>query len=248
MKATIQIRKDLRDSGITLVEILIALIILSTLTLGISSLISNASQSLEKSSETSLTTRQVLRFINALKYDVASSYDVYVFANDGYLFNKCSPRLSPGIDEQRTWFRVDIKELKPEPTQSPYTFIETPQKKWAIYSFVKTKQVNDPKPYWYISRSLCDEKSGNFETSHEILVKLGESLDQNMISSQNLVRCDTNYCQIGQSTALTRRYTFFLPVSSEVSNRTLREFTTKNLSNISPRILGEVRKEFGDST
>jgi len=243
-----------RDPGLTLVEILIALIILATLTTGISALITNSSRSLEKSSESSLMTRQVLRFINSLRYDVASSYDVFVFSN-GYLFTKCSPPppQSVGINgpedgEQRAWFRVDIKELRAESPESRYTFIENPQKKWAIYSFVKTKQVNDPKPYWYISRSLCDASSGSFETSHEILLKLGESLDQNMISSQSLIRCDINYCQVGQSTALTKRYNFSLPVGSEISNRSLREFITKNLSNLSPRILGEVREDFGDSS
>jgi prepilin-type N-terminal cleavage/methylation domain-containing protein len=249
-------RVSSRDPGLTLVEILIAMIILATLTTGISALITNSSRSLEKSSESSLMTRQVLRFINSLRYDVASSYDVIVFSN-GYLFTKCSPPLpqSAGINgpengEQRAWFRVDIKELRAESPESRYTFIENPQKKWAIYSFVKIRQANDPKPFWYISRSLCDASSdsGSFETSHEILLKLGENLDQNMISSQNLIRCDINYCQVGQSTALTKRYNFGLPIGSEISNSPLREFITKNLSNLSPRILGEVREDFGDSS
>ena len=235
-----------RENGLTLVEILIAMIILATLTTGVSALITNSSRSLEKSSENSIMTRQVLRFINSLKYDVASSYDVFVFSN-GYLFTKCSPPPppsaginGPSIGEQNVWLRVDIKELKPEPTHGPYTFIENPQKKWAIYSFIKIRQVNDSQAYWYISRSLCDANSGSFEKSHEILLKLGESLDESLITTQGLVRCDTNNCQVGQSTVLTKRYSFTLPASGEIENRSLREFIT--------RISSEIREEFRDSS
>lgn len=238
--------KITHDKGLTLTEILIALVILATLIPGISALIANASQSLERSSKSSLMTRQTLGFISDLKYDVISSYDLYAFAGV-YPFSTCSPNLVDGIIEQRAWLKVDIKEIS-QSAPGDYNFVTEPRKKWAIYSLVKKSLPNEFGQTWFISRSYCDQQTGNFETLHELLLPIATTSEINLtkLTSGQTVRCSGTLCSIGESTAASSSYSFELP-AFENSNRILRELVLNNLSNLSPRIPAEARQEFGES-
>lgn len=243
LKRLLRNPKFANSSGLTLVELLIVIVILGSLSMGISALIQDASRGLERSSNDNIATRQALRLINTLRYDVNSSRDIYIYSFQ--VEGDCSPTPEADVETSKPWLKISIRDLMGE--TGDYT--ESPQTLNVIYSFDKGKFFNDIEDNWYLSRSVCTGSgdSKRYGVGAERILRLGKEIDLNAVNSQTLVNCVPS-CQLKKTTFRVKQYSFTLPLitstdglSSDVSlrNRILLNLVTRDLTNLTRRVTAE---------
>jgi type II secretory pathway pseudopilin PulG len=226
---TLRLRKfNASDEGLTLVEILLAIVITAVIGVVIVKTTISSSAALTRTSREVNTNLQVMNFSRTLRYDIAGATDVYVFANPPSTIQRVCG--SAGIDslkwqlsnsgDARTLFTVRVNELIdpgyiPSSDSKP-TYIERATGKWYGYEIRRPRA----KQNFELWRVACDETNGapnsraSWVGNEMLMVELGR-IDTQTSFGQNLLKCfpaeSQSSCPVDSSTASKSYYQFTLP-------------------------------------
>ena len=217
-----------RQEGLTLVEVLFALIITSFVALVIAKTTISASAALSRTSREVNTNLQVMNFSRNLRYDIAGSTDTYVFSSTAPTgqtrlcssggTSKWDIGVAGGV---RTLFTVRVNELidssyVPSSTSAP-SYIEKATGKWYGYE-IRRPLAKESFQLW---RVTCDETNAapvnrtDWTGNEMLLVDLGK-IDPSAAYGLNLFKCfpaeaGTFSCPLEASTTTKSYYQFTLP-------------------------------------
>lgn len=217
------------DEGLTLVEILLAIIITAFIGVVIVKTTISSSAALTRTSREVNTNLQVMNFSRTLRYDIAGATDVYVFANPPSTLQRvCGSARIDNVKWQlsdsqsaRTLFTIRVNELI-DPSYIPSSdskpsYIERATGKWYGYE-IRRPRANQNFELW---RVACDETNGapsaraSWVGNESLMVELGR-INTADAFGQNLFKCfpaetPSTSCPIDSSTANKSYYQFTLP-------------------------------------
>lgn len=214
--------KSNQDSGITFIEVLLAMVITLFISLLITRITFDAAKSLDVASNRAMTNLKVIHFTNQLHYDIAGAYDVFVFGQHrpAAVDSFCSSN-APGDQWDnlsstsfvRPLFSIRTVELEelasPMPAtantwSNPVTNLVTYEIRLAPVK-IKTKLEYE---LWRYECSNVTAKS--VETATKML-DIGGNLSNEALSGLEVLSCDEVACPEGDSSAATTYYSFSLP-------------------------------------
>jgi type II secretory pathway pseudopilin PulG len=210
-------RKEIKnDSGLTLTELLIYLVITAFLSLGISRLITDSAAGLDRASQESVAARQVIRFSNTLKYDISGATDVIVLP--------ASPLSTDPVctvANMNSLFTVRIKTLATPTVGGGNAYDDAPSSNLATYGLYKDNSVANSK--WYLRRVTCAPTAMTTPLNSENLIDLGSAITPGVVGKDVLL-CDGAQCATSTSTTDIKSYKFQLPYNGRFS--TLKNLTS----------------------
>lgn len=217
------------DNGITLIEVMIATLITSLLSIVLYKTTWNASLALTKTSQEVISNFQIIHFASDLRYNVASSSDVFVFANtplpnSGNIcssWNKNNVEWSPLTSNSkivRPLFSVRVKDLiydRADPNPPIYTDSTTRWYGYELRSDYFPGKININLEIWRVS---CDGISPIRDVNQDRkMLTLGEIPGQvsSLPNGSAMILCAANSsevpCTIDSSTIASAYYVLKIP-------------------------------------
>lgn len=213
-----------KDSGISLIEVLIYLVITSILSLAISRLISDAANGLERASSESVAARQAIRLSSMLKSDISGSMDLIVLPTNALPTDPvCTPTLLAN-ESFKPYFTVKFRKINNAILSQENPFDPEPITKFATYGLKSNNMLIKNK--YFLIRVECSVTLTN--STSENLVNLGNTV-QTALSGSAIISC-LPACQTSLTTINAREYRFKLPYLGSFS--TLRGVSNSSINEL----------------
>lgn len=251
------------DSGFTLLELLIAVVITSMLMILMGRILTDTSNGMARAVDNNIAVQQVLRLSRMVKYDVAGSEDVYVFGqNYSSSALRCSTATtssnwSPAAQTTeliRPLFTIKIRDVSGGSYDrlqrgAPSTFLDT-KYEWVGYELYRAAWLPGTRaPNYEIRRVGCPDTAshtpaGVRANDTEMMVSLGTAVRASCAvgvpdavgacnAGTSVLKCEADTCP---EAASTRNYAFYSLNLPYAGNRS----TLKALSGGGQEALGPI--------
>ncbi|MFM5905552.1 MAG: hypothetical protein ACKORF_05565 [Micrococcales bacterium] len=210
------------DSGITFVEVLMAMAITLFISLLVMRVTFDASKSLDVASARSIANLKVIKFTNQLRYDIAGAFDVFVFGKhrptgvEAFCSSDPAGAQWDNSSSQgfvRPLFSIRTVELEQPATPMPATenYWVNPVTNLVTYEIRIAPQKERTKFEYELWRYECSNVTDTPTETGTKMLDLGGNLQDSALTGLEVLSCDDVACPEGGSSAATSYYSFGLP-------------------------------------